>query len=111
MPVSFHTLLLRNKISFDEFIKKNNVKSYSDVLEFCKKRNYLPPLIDEYNLVANPKKKDDTKKTQNKRGISSSSQKKKQTRDSNKAIKSSQPVSGSDERRKNWRMECIFHRY
>ena len=54
MTVKLETLLQRNKINLKTFIQKNKINSYEEIVIFCKKRNYLPCTLDEYNL-ASPK--------------------------------------------------------
>lgn len=110
MSVKLEILLSRNKISLKEFVIKNKIKSYQELLDFCKKRNFLPVSIELYNSALPAVKKEkhvSQKKKSPVRRVSSSQ--KKQNRDSNKKVKTAQPVSGSDVPGKNWRMAWTIY--
>jgi len=98
MTVKLETLLQRNKINLGEFILKNKFSSYESLIIFCKKRNYLPCTLDEYNLASPKEEKIENAKQKKKptRRRSNSTQAKKQNRNTNKKVKSSQKLPDSD---------------
>ena len=102
MAVKLEILLLRNKLTLKTFIAKNKIKSYQELLDFCKERNYLPISIEMYNSAI-PKAKKEKHVSQKKKSPvrRTSSSQKKQNRNSNKKVKTSQSVSGSNVSRKN----------
>ncbi len=66
MSIDLNFLLHKNKSSIKEFIAKNKIKSYNDLISYCKERNIIPISIETYQLnleavaekkVANVKRK------------------------------------------------------
>jgi hypothetical protein len=98
MTVKLETLLQRNKINLKSFIAKNKITSYEDIIIFCEKRNYLPCTLDEYNLASPKEEKVENVKKKKKPASrrSNSTQAKKQSRNTNKKVKSPQKLPDSD---------------
>jgi len=51
MSIKIEYLLERNKITFENFCKKENIKSFEDLLSYCLDRGFEPYLEEEFNKI------------------------------------------------------------
>jgi hypothetical protein len=51
MSIKIEYLLRRNKISFENFCKRENIKSFEDLLSYCLDRGFEPYLEEEFNKI------------------------------------------------------------
>ena len=51
MSIRLEYILARNKSNLKIFISKNKLTSYDQLVEYCKSRNFIPCLEEEYNNV------------------------------------------------------------
>ena len=51
MSIKIEYLLKRNKITFENFCKKENIKSFEDLLSYCLDRGFEPCLEEEFNKI------------------------------------------------------------
>ena len=61
MSINLEHLLKRNKTSLKKFILNNNIKSYNELVEYCKSRNFSIIEKEKYDIVLEqiaPKKKE-----------------------------------------------------
>ena len=62
MSIELKYILIRNKINLDNFIIKNKLTSYEDLVSYCYRRNFIPCSEDEFNnVVKKDEQKPDTK--------------------------------------------------
>tara|TARA_R100001377_G_C3109376_1_gene81979 strand:- start:151 stop:462 length:312 start_codon:yes stop_codon:yes gene_type:complete len=51
MSIKIEYLVKRNKITFENFCKKENIKSFEDLLAYCLDRGFEPYLEEEFNKI------------------------------------------------------------
>tara|TARA_Y100000992_G_scaffold259328_1_gene193832 strand:- start:5571 stop:5819 length:249 start_codon:yes stop_codon:yes gene_type:complete len=55
MPTNLNYIIKRNKSSLKNFIDKNRLTSYADLVEYCRQRNFVPCTEEEYIRVVGSK--------------------------------------------------------
>ena len=89
MSIDLKYLLKRNKSSIKEFIIKNKLDTYENLLEYCNRRKILPISEEEYNLEK-PKKDEPVEKQAEKKVVkrkTSSTQTKSTRRNRSKKVR------------------------
>lgn len=114
MKIDLKHILKRNKISLETFLKKNEIKTYNDLLEYCENKNFMSVSLEEFNKIVLQEKivlvvSDKKEESDDSRTVIVS-QEKKDKRSSGKKKQSSQSVSDSDEWRENTRMAYYVYR-
>jgi len=98
--ITLENILKRNKKSLLEFIQKNKLTSYNELLEYCKRRKFTPCKEEDYNQVANDKNKNEKQRSNwNKKsagGETSEAQKKRKARNSSKRKQTTPKLPDSD---------------
>jgi len=56
MSISLEYLLKRKKSTLENFIKKNKLTSYDELVKYCKNRNLIPCEQKEYDDIVSPQK-------------------------------------------------------
>ena len=56
MSISLEYLLRRKKSTLENFIKKNKLTSYNELVEYCKSRTLVPCEEKEYDSIVNSQK-------------------------------------------------------
>ena len=49
--INLEIVLRKNKTTLSDFIEKNKLTSYSDLLKYCERRKYIPCKEEEYNEI------------------------------------------------------------
>ena len=101
MKIDLNHILKRNKITLENFLKKNNIKSYEQLVEYCENKNFIPASLEDFTKIVLQEKivpvlSDKKEETDDSRAVVVS-QEKKDKRSFNKKKQSTQSVSGSDE--------------
>ena len=114
MKIDLKHILKRNKTTLENFLKKNDIKSYEQLIEYCENKNFIPSSLEEFSKIVLQEKivpvLSDKKEESDDNRTVVVSQEKKDKRSSSKKKQSSQSVSNSDEWRKNSRMAYYVYR-
>lgn len=51
MSIKLKDYLLRKRVRLDHFIKKNNIKDYQEILDYCQQRECVPISKEEFDLL------------------------------------------------------------
>lgn len=84
--ITLESILKRNKKTLLSFIQKNKLTSYDDLIQYCKRRKFIPCKEEDYNKVLdgkNEKQRSDWNKKST-GGETSKAQKKRKARNSSK---------------------------
>ena len=84
--ITLENILKRNKKTLLDFIQKNKLTSYDDLIQYCKRRKFIPCKEEDYNQVLDGKNEKSTI-DRNKKSLdreTSEAQKKRKTRNSSK---------------------------
>ena len=84
--ITLENILKRNKKTLLDFIQKNKLTSYDDLIQYCKRRKFIPCKEEDYNQVLDGKNEKSTI-DRNKKSLdreTSEAQKKRKARNSSK---------------------------